>query len=68
MTMRKAWIPLLFLLLILTLVSIGPETPADDPAPAPQTGEEPTAGEPPETFVPSEKLPADSAVSFPVDI
>ena len=26
------------------------------------------AEEAPETFVPSEKLPADSAISFPVDI
>lgn len=25
-------------------------------------------GEPPPTFIPSEKVPADSAVSFPVDI
>ncbi len=34
---------------------------------AAQTGEE-SEPEAPETFVPSEKLPADSAVAFPVDI
>lgn len=32
-----------------------------------QTGEE-SEPEAPETFVPSEKLPADSAISFPIDI
>lgn len=30
--------------------------------------EEPPPGEPLETFVPSEKLPADEAISFPADI
>jgi len=30
--------------------------------------ETPESSEAPETFVPSEKLPADSAISFPVDI
>ncbi len=34
-----------------------------------QTETEPESGqEAPETFVPTEKLPADSAISFPVDI
>jgi len=32
-----------------------------------QTGSE-TEPKAPETFVPSEKLPADSAISFPIDI
>ena len=77
----KKLLPLLFILLILTLALVGPEAPADDPTPAegaPQTSEAQPAGEPPsggppaggpaETFVPSEKLPADSAISFPVDI
>lgn len=32
-----------------------------------QTESEPEA-KAPETFVPSEKLPADSAISFPIDI
>jgi hypothetical protein len=34
---------------------------------AAQTGTE-SEPEAPETFIPSEKLPADSAISFPVDI
>ena len=63
--MRKAFFPLLFLLLVLALAAFGPDTPADDPA---QTAGEAPAEEAPEDFVPSEKLPADSAISFPVDI
>ncbi len=31
-------------------------------------GEAESEQEAPETFVPSEKLPADSAISFPIDI
>ena len=48
------------LLLLLALALLGPATPAQGP----QDAEEQEL----ETFVPSEKLPADSAVSFPVDI
>ena len=61
--MKKFSFGLLFVLLILGLASLGPDTPADDPAP--QTGE---SSEELETFVPTEKLTADSVVSFPVDI
>ncbi len=50
------------LLLLLALALLGPATPAQDPA-----GQDADEQEL-ETFVPSEKLPADSAVSFPVDI
>ena len=49
---------LLFLLMALAALP-GPEAPAQSPA-----GQE----EELETFVPTEKLPADSAISFPVDI
>ena len=73
--MKRFFVPLLFLLLILAFAAIGPDAPADDPGQAteePQAPEppatEPESEEPPETFVPSEKLPADSAISFPVDI
>lgn len=37
-------------------------------APGPTTDVRPTPGEPAATFTPSEKISADSAVSFPVDI
>ncbi len=41
-----------------------PSPPAEESEPQqPKRSEEPL-----ETFVPSEKLPADSAISFPVDI
>ena len=39
-----------------------------DSAPIAAQAESETEEEPLETFVPTEKLPADSAVSFPVDI
>lgn len=53
-------------LLLLLAATLGGPAPAALPATDPQTG----AGdeEELETFVPSEKLPADSAVAFPVDI
>ncbi len=55
----KKWKALLFLLLlVLALVVVGPSLPAQDEA----------AQEELETFVPSEEIPADSAISFPVDI
>lgn len=50
----------LFLLFLLALV-LGPSPAAQD------AGREGAADEL-ETFVPTEKLPADSAISFPVDI
>jgi hypothetical protein len=44
-----------------------PESPS--PPPAESEPKEPQRStEPLETFVPSERLPADSAISFPVDI
>ena len=60
--MKKFSFGLLFVLLILGLASLGPDTPADDPQTSGESSEEL------ETFVPSEKLTADSIVSFPVDI
>ncbi len=58
---------------LIALLSIGQETPSDDPAQSPAEPPATTAEEPPdttplETFEPTEKLSADSAVSFPVDI
>ncbi len=51
----------------------GPQAAQEPPAAAPEPAEEPAlegppGGEPLETFEPTEKLSADSAVSFPVDI
>lgn len=79
--MRKPLLGLTFLLLILGLVLVSPDTPADDPQettptetpeaaepPAEEPLEGPPGGEPLDTFEPTEKLTADSAVSFPVDI
>ncbi len=74
--MKKLFLPLVFALFVLALFLIGPETPAEDPAqdapPAPvEEAPEPPAeaeAEDLETFVPTEKLTADSAISFPVDI
>ena len=68
--MRRLFVPLFFALLILVFATVGPKTPADDPQQAPEESQAPAApeAEPPETFVPSEELPADSAISFPVDI
>ncbi|MCP3959313.1 MAG: hypothetical protein GY719_15790 [bacterium] len=80
--MKKVLLSLLFLLLIAGLAALGPDTPAQDPVPEAET-ETPraAAAEPPEepavedltqeeleTFVPTEKLTADSVISFPVDI
>lgn len=60
-------LPRLTLLLLLAL-GLGGAAPAESPAAyaAPQTGA--VGGEELETFVPTERLPADVAVSFPVDI
>lgn len=75
---NKIALSTLFLLLILVLAAIGPTTPAETPgqeggAQPPVEGPDRSAsetatGEALETFVPTEKLPADSAISFPVDI
>ncbi len=73
---RKLLFASVLALSLLGLISIGPDTPAADPG---QTAEEPQPAETPEsmegpaiepldTFEPTEKLSADSAVSFPVDI
>ncbi len=69
---RKLLLASVLALSLLALLSIGPDAPADDPG---QPPEEPPAAatEPPdttplETFEPTEKLAAESAVSFPVDI
>ena len=53
---------LLLSLLGLTLVGVGVVTASASAQPAADSAAEL------ETFVPSEKLPADSAISFPVDI
>ncbi len=71
--MKRIFLGLSFFALILVLLSIGPETPADDPGQPPAEPPAPPAAEPVdtaplETFEPTEKLPADSAISFPVDI
>ncbi len=69
--MKKILLVSSFTLLILVLLSIGPDAPADGPdqaAEEPQPAETPESTEPLETFEPTEKLSADSAVSFPVDI
>ena len=63
--MKTFYFLLRFLLLVAALALIGPAAPAQDPAPAAQ--DEDAAPEL-ETFIPTEKLPADSAISFPVDI
>ena len=45
------------------------QPPAAEEAPEQSEPQQPKRSEEPlETFVPSEKLPADSAISFPVDI
>ncbi len=72
--MKRLLLPIFFALFVFALLLIGPETPAEDPeqdtssipveeAPRPPAGDEDL-----ETFVPTEKLTADSAISFPVDI
>jgi hypothetical protein len=45
-----------------------PEAPASKPTPAPTPTPTADPKEQLEEFVPSEKLPADQAVAFPVDI
>ncbi len=59
-------------LFLIALVSIGPDAPADDPGQPPEeppaAAAEPEDTTPLETFEPTEKLSAESAVSFPVDI
>ena len=71
----KAFVyPLLSVLLLSGALMSSDTRAAESPqAPAPPSEEsEPEqpkrSEEPLETFVPSEKLPADSAISFPVDI
>lgn len=54
-------------LLLLLAAALGGPAPAASPTAGPQTGTE-DDGQELETFVPSERLPADSAVAFPVDI
>ncbi len=59
-------------MLLIAFLSIGPDAPGQAGEPPPPATEAPAA-EPPdttplETFEPTEKLPADSAISFPVDI
>ena len=67
--MKAIVYPLLIALLLfgalMTSDTLAAQPPAAEEAPEPPT-EAPT--EPLETFVPSERLPADSAISFPVDI
>ncbi len=78
------WVPVLGLVTIAALAAVSPNAPAQDPTPtetpgtptevpgtpteAPGTPTEAPGSEELDTFVPSEKLPADSAISFPVDI
>jgi hypothetical protein len=57
----------LVLLLLLSFVLVAFSGPAGTSA-SPQEEETPAAAEELEDFVPSEEVPADSAVSFPVDI
>jgi len=72
--MKKLLFPIFFTLFVFALLLIGPETPAEDPAqdglttPVEEPLEPPFESEDLETFVPTEKLTADSAISFPVDI
>ncbi len=75
---KKLLIVLALALSILALVLIGPDTPGQNPQEGSEAIGENTAGEntagennaggPLETFEPTEKLPADSAISYPVDI
>jgi hypothetical protein len=77
---KRLLIASLLALSLLALALSGPQTPAQDPASAEAAAEaaaaepeappdtEPLAGEPLEAFEPTEKLAAESAVSFPVDI
>ena len=79
---NRLWMASALALAILAFALITPDAPADDPsqgqepesaATATPESSEPPASEPPpdeplETFEPTEKLSAESAVSFPVDI
>ncbi len=67
MPMKKLFLPLRFILLTAALAVLGPATPADGPDQGESAGQG-DSEEPLETFIPTEKLPADSAISFPVDI
>lgn len=62
--MKRVLFVILLLLLVLGLAGL--TTTAQDTAGPPSTSGEPEQEL--ETFVPSEKLPADTPVSFPVDI
>ncbi len=69
---RKLLIASVLVLSILAIFSFGPDAPGqaaqEPPVEATGAAGEPLAGEPLETFEPTEKLPADTAISFPVDI
>ena len=66
---RRLLIASVLAISLLALAAIGPDTPADDPGQEPPAEAETSeSSEPLETFEPTEKLSADSAVSFPVDI
>ena len=82
--MRSLLYPMLSVLLLCGALMTGDTRAAQPPAteeapePAPESSSPPPeesepqqpkrSTEPLETFVPSERLPADSAISFPVDI
>lgn len=53
-------------ILLAVLLILGPSSTAEDPAPQAASGVAPEEED--DTFIPSEKVPADSALSFPVDI
>ena len=64
--MKKAIISVLFLLVLVSAVYAGLDTSVEgtnDPAPSQKEAFEPAG-----TFVPTEKLRADDAIAFPVDI
>lgn len=69
--MQRALVRILLILLFAAGLMVA-SAPADDPGdnPPAAAGQSPAEAdeEPLGTFVPSEKLPADSAVAFPVDI
>lgn len=64
--MSRVISPVRFLLLVAALTVLGPAAPTEAPAALAQEAED--SEEELETFIPTEKLPADSAISFPVDI
>jgi hypothetical protein len=55
-------------LAVAALATAGDQTPAPDATPAPTPTPTADAEEQLEEFVPSEEVPADQAVAFPVDI